>query len=41
MAEQQLDGPQIGSRLDQVRGKAMAQRVGRDVLAELGAMSGG
>ena len=40
MTEHRLYGPQIGSALQQGRGKRMAQRVGRDLLANACIASG-
>ena len=39
MAEQQLNGAQIGAGFEQVSGEAVAQGVGVDVLAEAGALA--
>ena len=36
MAEQDLDGPQVGAGLEQMGGETVAQGMGRDVLAHTG-----
>ena len=40
MAEQKLNGAQIGAGLEQMRGKAVPQRVRVDVFADAGAFGG-
>ena len=40
MSKQQLDGPQIGATLQQVRGEAVAERVRMKLLANTGALGG-
>ena len=41
MAEQQLDGAQVGAGFQQMHGEPVAQRVGREALANAGALQGG
>ena len=40
MAEQDLDGPQVGAVLQQVGGEAVAQGVDGDVLVQPGGLAG-
>ena len=40
MAQQDLDGPQVGAGLEQVGREAVAQRVDRDLLAQAGGAAG-
>src|ERR1022692_3082131 len=40
MAEQKLNGAQVGTRFGEMRGEAMAKRVGMDKLLQAGALGG-